>query len=282
MSGAEFEKFVAKVFAENGHHTEVTKASGDYGVDLVLNGEIAVQAKFYGAVVGPSAVQEVVAGRAVYGCSQAWVVTNSTFTAAAVTLAQANGVRLIASEELRWLAENPDNSTDHGARYRAHLAELEAKKLAERLSAAAEAGAKFDAALAKAKADTEALRLQQMAAWKNARDAEIAAGRTFSAYEQARIEQAGRILENAGLAPPKSESSAPTEQSTMPQGRTFTDVLARERDKREAASAQQAELGNDGPTGPPAPGPPAGWYSDPTAESRVRWWDGQQWTSAVD
>ena len=69
MSGAEFEKFVAQVFVDNGHHAEVTKASGDFGVDLVLNGEIAVQAKFYGAVVGPGAVQEVAAGRAMYGCT---------------------------------------------------------------------------------------------------------------------------------------------------------------------------------------------------------------------
>lgn len=91
-SGTEFEKFVAKVFAANGHHAAVTKGSGDYGVDLVLNGEIAVQAKFYGGVVGPSAVQEVVAGRAVYGCSEAWVVTNSTFTPAAV--AQRSRLRL--------------------------------------------------------------------------------------------------------------------------------------------------------------------------------------------
>ncbi|RUP01826.1 MAG: restriction endonuclease [Mycobacterium sp.] len=66
------------------------------GVRSVLagrsHGEIAVQAKFYGGVVGPSAVQEVVAGRAVYDYSEAWVVTNSTFTPAAVTLAKANGV----------------------------------------------------------------------------------------------------------------------------------------------------------------------------------------------
>jgi restriction system protein len=123
MSGAEFEQFVAQVFHENGHHAQVTKASGDYGVDLILNGEIAVQVKSYSSPVGPGAIQEVVAGRAVYNCSEAWVVTNSTFTAAAVTLARANGVRLIAGDELRWLVENPDQSADHRERYEAAQAE---------------------------------------------------------------------------------------------------------------------------------------------------------------
>ncbi len=46
MTGAEFEYYVGQVLHENGHHAAVTRASGDYGVDLVLNGEIAVQVKF--------------------------------------------------------------------------------------------------------------------------------------------------------------------------------------------------------------------------------------------
>lgn len=118
-SAAEFEHFVAKVFELNGHYAEVTQASGDYGVDLVLNGEIAVQVKFYGTPVGPAAVQEVVAGSRYYKCNQAWVVTNSSYTPAAVALAAANDVRLIDGNELAWLAENPDDTADHGERYRA-------------------------------------------------------------------------------------------------------------------------------------------------------------------
>jgi hypothetical protein len=67
----------------------------------------------------------VVAGTRYYKCSQAWVVTNSTYTPAAVALAEANDVRLIDGNELTWLAENPDSTTDHGERYRA-LAEVKA------------------------------------------------------------------------------------------------------------------------------------------------------------
>ena len=32
QTGEEFEHYVAKVFGLNGHHAEVTQASGDYGV----------------------------------------------------------------------------------------------------------------------------------------------------------------------------------------------------------------------------------------------------------
>jgi restriction endonuclease Mrr len=131
MTGAEFERYVGQVFHDNGHHAAVTKATGDYGVDLILNGYIAVQVKKYSSPVGPKAVQEVVAGKAHYKCTEAWVVTNSTFTSAAAMLADSNGVRLIAGEELQWLAENPDQTADHRERYKAAMA---AEAAAERKS----------------------------------------------------------------------------------------------------------------------------------------------------
>lgn len=28
-------------------------------------------------------------------------------------------------------------------------------------------------------------------------------------------------------------------------------------------------------------GPPAGWYTDPAIEARLRWWNGQQWTTST-
>lgn len=45
MTGADFEDYVRTIFEENGYHALGTPASGDYGVDLVLNGYIAVQVK---------------------------------------------------------------------------------------------------------------------------------------------------------------------------------------------------------------------------------------------
>ena len=55
-----------------------------------------MQCKYYSAPVGLGAVQEAVAGKAMYGCNAAMVVTNSTFTKAAEELAVQNGVVLIS------------------------------------------------------------------------------------------------------------------------------------------------------------------------------------------
>lgn len=280
-SGDEFEHFVAKVLTDNGHHAEVTRASGDYGVDLILNGEIAVQVKFYGSLVGPTAIQEVVAGKAFYGCSEAWVITNSRFTPAATALGQSNGVRLIAGEELEWLVDNPDASVDHGARYLAHLAdirkqeeaELEAQKAERRIEAdkrrawlaaplerrlEGEFGhhpVLLDIALKKGRA--AAAHISGIAAWKVKLEEEISAGRKPYADELERLQIAAKMLAEVGYEGPSATMSmSRPDQHQMP--------------------AQQVNLGSLAP-----PKPPPGWYDDPAGVLRVRWWDGEEWTSRV-
>ncbi|QHW31461.1 hypothetical protein GZH47_11820 [Paenibacillus rhizovicinus] len=103
MDGRKFEHYLGHMFRAQGYHTEVTQAAGDYGVDLLLTKQgrkIAVQAKRYTGNVGLEAVQQVQAGKAHYGASEAWVITNSNYTDQAYTLAKSNGVRLIARNEL--------------------------------------------------------------------------------------------------------------------------------------------------------------------------------------
>lgn len=97
MSGQEFENFVALLFSKMGYETEVTKASGDQGIDIIAekNGKkIGIQAKCYSATVGNSAIQEVVAGINFYNLNKAIVVTNNYFTQSALQLAEANNVVL--------------------------------------------------------------------------------------------------------------------------------------------------------------------------------------------
>lgn len=102
MSGREYEQFVAEELRRLGYKKiELTKASGDYGVDIVCEkkGERwAVQCKYYSSNVGVAAVQQAAAGKAMYGCERAMVVTNSRFTSQARELAEQNGVELM--EEL--------------------------------------------------------------------------------------------------------------------------------------------------------------------------------------
>lgn len=99
MTGHDYEYLVARYLRNNGYTgVKVTKGSGDYGVDVVAHKrgkKYAVQCKHYTGPVGLSAVQEAVAGKAMYKCDSAMVVTNSTFTNAARDLAKANNVVLI-------------------------------------------------------------------------------------------------------------------------------------------------------------------------------------------
>ncbi|MFQ9933679.1 MAG: restriction endonuclease [Lachnospiraceae bacterium] len=96
MTGREFEEFVAAVLEGCGYEIdEITAASGDYGADIiaVADGErIAVQCKRYGKPVGVKAVQEVISAMKHYSCQRAAVITNSTFTNQAYTLAEDNEV----------------------------------------------------------------------------------------------------------------------------------------------------------------------------------------------
>lgn len=115
MEGVQFEQYLGHLFQAQGYKTQVTKASGDFGADLILQKagrKIVVQAKRYSKNVGIKAVQEAQAAIAHYGAAEAWVVTNSDFTAAAYDLAKSNRVRLINRESLveMILAMNPGSA----------------------------------------------------------------------------------------------------------------------------------------------------------------------------
>ena len=97
MDGLEFEQYLEVLFGKLGYKVERTRYVGDYGADLITDKDgvkTVIQAKRYGKAVGIKAVQEAVAAKGMYGCSEAMVVTNSTFTRAAAELARANRVVL--------------------------------------------------------------------------------------------------------------------------------------------------------------------------------------------
>lgn len=99
MNGYDYEYAVASYLRKNGFYAvKVTQASGDYGVDVIARKgfkKYAVQCKYYSKPVGVAAVQEVAAGKSLYHCNAAMVVTNNRFTAAAETLAKSNGIILV-------------------------------------------------------------------------------------------------------------------------------------------------------------------------------------------
>ncbi|HCK64906.1 MAG TPA: hypothetical protein DHW49_01445, partial [Anaerolineae bacterium] len=63
MTGQEFENFIAELFSRLGYETEITKASGDQGIDVIAlkNGvKIGIQTKCYSGTIGNRAIQEAV------------------------------------------------------------------------------------------------------------------------------------------------------------------------------------------------------------------------------
>ena len=92
MEGHEFEYYCADLLRRAGFlEVEVTRGSGDYGVDILAELEgvtYAVQCKRYDGPVGVKAVQEVYAGRDYYDRMVGVVMTNQYFTRPAVEGAQ--------------------------------------------------------------------------------------------------------------------------------------------------------------------------------------------------
>ena len=98
MSGTEFEEYCMKILRKNGfYNIEGTSTSGDFGVDILAEKKrklYAVQCKRYSHSVGNSAVQQVFSGKDFYEADYAAVMTNNSFTRAAIETANKNGVIL--------------------------------------------------------------------------------------------------------------------------------------------------------------------------------------------
>ena len=98
MSGTEFEQACVEVLSVNGFtDLQTTKASGDFGVDILgeFDGErYAIQCKRYSKNVGVKALQQVESGCHYYKCDKAAVMTNTYFTEAALELARSNNIIL--------------------------------------------------------------------------------------------------------------------------------------------------------------------------------------------
>lgn len=91
MEGRDFEYYCAELLKKSGfQEVEVTRGSGDYGIDILAEKDgvtYAVQCKCYSAPVGVKAVQEAYAGRDYYDRMVGAVLTNQYFTQPAVEAA---------------------------------------------------------------------------------------------------------------------------------------------------------------------------------------------------
>ena len=110
MSGFDFENYSAELLNANGFEKiKVTKASGDFGVDIIAYKDdikYSIQCKKYSSPVGIRAVQEVITSKAINDSHVAVVLTNNSFTKSAKILAEKNNVLLWGREKLDELISN--------------------------------------------------------------------------------------------------------------------------------------------------------------------------------
>lgn len=92
MEGHDFEYFCADLLRKKGFmEVEVTRASGDYGIDILAEKEgvtYGIQCKRYQEPVGIKAIQEAYAGKEYYDRMVGAVMTNQYFTTPAVDTAK--------------------------------------------------------------------------------------------------------------------------------------------------------------------------------------------------
>ena len=110
LDGHSFESYCADLLLANDYaEIEITPGSGDKGIDLVAvkdGKKYGIQCKRYSGAVGIKAVQEALSGSVYYQCDQAIVMTNSSFTQAAVDMANRVSVELWDRSHVEMLLRN--------------------------------------------------------------------------------------------------------------------------------------------------------------------------------
>lgn len=108
MTGEQFEKYLVILFQKLGYsvdHFSQSHPGNEYGTDLIITKDgqkTAVQAKRYRQIehVDNTAVEKLVAAKAMFNCDHALVVTNSSFTENAHYAANKLNVELWGRKEL--------------------------------------------------------------------------------------------------------------------------------------------------------------------------------------
>ncbi|NCU38515.1 restriction endonuclease [Candidatus Saccharibacteria bacterium] len=104
MDGLAFEEYVAALLQRNGYSNVSLTEQYDYGVDIIADKDgirWGIQVKRYSGLVKASAIRQVFTALNIYGCDRAMVITNSTFSSVAKTLAASTNCVLIDRSALQ-------------------------------------------------------------------------------------------------------------------------------------------------------------------------------------
>jgi restriction system protein len=116
MNGVEFERYIGGILKSQSYRVRYTAITGDYGVDLLAEKNhrtYAIQAKRYTGSVGNHAIMEANTGKTHYKAHKAVVITNSSFTPYAYTLAVSTDTKLVDRNTLaEWVLIFQNNQRD--------------------------------------------------------------------------------------------------------------------------------------------------------------------------
>lgn len=117
VTGYKFEEIVKVLLQDlSFNNVEVTKKSGDFGVDIIAfkeNKKWGIQIKRFSKKVGLKAIQEANSGKQHYKCDYALVITNNYFTPQAIQLAESCNVFLKDRSDIeQWLNSKSQKTVD--------------------------------------------------------------------------------------------------------------------------------------------------------------------------
>lgn len=99
LTGYQFERLMELYYVSQGYKVNRVGGSGDHEVDLILidkkGFKIAVQCKRWKKNVGNDIILRLKAGKQIHNCYDAWVVTTSYFTKAAMEAANKLNIKMI-------------------------------------------------------------------------------------------------------------------------------------------------------------------------------------------
>ncbi len=115
LNGLEFEQVCEQLVKKMGFETEVTKASGDGGIDIVatnnsplLSGKYIIQCKRYSGSVGEPIIRDLYGVVTSERANKGILMTSGTFTRQAIDFAEGKPIELIDGIELRKLMKEYD------------------------------------------------------------------------------------------------------------------------------------------------------------------------------
>ncbi len=119
LTGQEFEKLVYDIFTRMGFRSQLTKTSGDGGIDiiahydgLVFKGKYLIQCKRWISTVGEPELRDLYGTTVAENALKGILVTTSTFSRQALEFAKGKNLELIDGSELSLLIESLPNSND--------------------------------------------------------------------------------------------------------------------------------------------------------------------------